>query len=161
MEALRVYCFGCGDDITGSSSNRLRMSGSVCSRAIPIWKKKLSEVLKSQDSNIIDVDELMKMPEVIDGKMCRPCVSVLERLDKLEKNVTIKITTFVESVIPTFLSKQRREDDDYSADYDQSSSSRAMPSTSSLARTDMRWPINTIPSNSRSTSSVVFASLKY
>ena len=62
------------DDITGSSSNRLRMSSSICSRAIPIWKKKLSEALKSKDSNIIDVDELMKMPEVIDGKMCRPCM---------------------------------------------------------------------------------------
>ena len=33
---------------TGSSSNRLRMSGSVCSHAIPIWKKKLSEVLRSK-----------------------------------------------------------------------------------------------------------------
>ena len=100
------------------------------------------------------------MPEVIDGKMCRPCVSALERLDKLEKNVTIKITSLVELVIPTFLRKQRREDDDYSADYDQSISIRAMPSTSSIARTDMRRPINTIPSNSRSTSSVVFASPK-
>ena len=77
-----MYCFGCGDDITGSSSNRLRMSSSVCSRAIPIWKKKLSEVLKSKDGNIIIIYE-----DVIDGKTCRPCVSALERLDKLEKNV--------------------------------------------------------------------------
>ena len=42
------------------------------------------------------------MPDVVDGKMCRPCVSALERLNKLEKNVTIKITSFVESVVPTF-----------------------------------------------------------
>ena len=44
------------------------MSSFVCSRAIPMCKIKLSEVLKSKDSNNIDVDELMKMPEVIDGK---------------------------------------------------------------------------------------------
>ena len=65
-----MYSFGCGDDITGFSSNRLRMSSSACSvklRAIPIWKKKPSEVLQSKDSNIIyvHVDELMKMPEVL------------------------------------------------------------------------------------------------
>ena len=65
-----MYCFGCGDEITGFSSNKLRflrMRSSICSRAIPIWKKKLSEVLQSKDSNIIDVhvDELMKMPEVL------------------------------------------------------------------------------------------------
>ena len=72
------------------------MSSSICSRAIPIWKKKLSEALKStEDSNIIDVDELMKMPEVIDGKMCRPCMcSALERLDKSGGEVTIKIILF-------------------------------------------------------------------
>ena len=52
-----MYCFGFGDDITSSSSNRLGMSCSVffaCHSSI--WKKKLSEVLKFKDSNIIDVD---------------------------------------------------------------------------------------------------------
>ena len=68
------------NDITSSSSNRLRTSSSVCLHAISIWKKKLNEVLKSKDSNIIDEEELMSIPEVIDGKMSCPCVSALKRL---------------------------------------------------------------------------------
>ena len=70
-----MYCFGCGDDITCSLSNMLRMSRMSLFACHSNMKKKLSEILKSKDSNIIiGVDELMKVPGVIDGKMCRPCV---------------------------------------------------------------------------------------
>ena len=68
--------------------------------------------------------------------------------------VTIKITLF----LLNRLSRRFWESEEERTMTTRLTMIRAMPSTSSVARTDMRRPINTIPSNSRSTSSVVFAS---
>ena len=90
-----VYCFGCGEDMSGKSTNRYKMMSSSCARAIPVWKKKLNAILVSQGLDTsIDMEELIN-----GGRMCRLCVSALERLDKLERSVMTNLSNAVQCVL--------------------------------------------------------------
>ena len=87
-----VNCFGCGKDISERCSDRYNMQGPSCSRAIPIWKRKLEQVLTSRGIKI-DIDCLI---EEGNGRMCRSCVSALIRL---EKSVELNLVDAVEVIV--------------------------------------------------------------
>ena len=71
----RVYCYGCGDDITAKCTNRYNMTSSSsstsCARAVPIWKKKFNDVIHSKRLNI-NIDEFLKA-DLSGGRIPIPC----------------------------------------------------------------------------------------
>lgn len=103
----RVYCYGCGDDITAKCTNRYNMTSSSCARAVPIWKKKFNDVIHSKRLNI-NIDELLKA-DLSGGRMCRPCVSAFERLDKLERSVISNLTNALDSIVSGPISRVCRK----------------------------------------------------
>ena len=73
------------------------MLSSSCYRAIPIWKRLLSE--RFDELNVkIDVDLVLHDGDFV-GKMCRPCAAALQRLHKLEAGVRQNICDAVESIM--------------------------------------------------------------
>ena len=89
-----MHCFGCGRDIKDKSSDRYNMEGPACACAVPVWKRKVEEIVKKKEIDIC-VDSLMER----NGRMCCGCVSAFERLDKLQKSVELNIVEALEVIV--------------------------------------------------------------
>ena len=70
------------------------MEGPACVRAVPVWKRKVEEIVKKKEIDIC-VDSLMER----NGWMCRGCVSAFERLDKLQKSFELNIVEALEVIV--------------------------------------------------------------
>ena len=88
-----VICYGCGKDITEQPTNRYNLLGPSCSKSLPVWKRLVSECLSEMNIDLY-VNELLQ-----GGKMCRPCTSALQRLDKLERSTRESINEAIECLL--------------------------------------------------------------
>ena len=95
-----IYCYGCGKDITSQASNRYNMLSVPCFKALPIWKKMASERFKELNIEV-DINKVLldQDEEKCVGKMCRSCVSALQRLDKLEASTRQNINDAIDMIV--------------------------------------------------------------
>ena len=100
-----VYCFGCGKDISERCSDRYNMQGQSCAHAVPIWKRKLEQLLKNHGM-FVDIECLIHEGN---GHMCHSCVSALVRLEKLEKSVELNLVDALDVIIGSDVVQQPRK----------------------------------------------------
>ncbi len=77
-----VVCVGCGKDLTHEPKNRCNPQAERCADAIKVWRRLFMQVEdETMAASRVDPNELLSV-----CKLCRHCVSVLQRLHKLELN---------------------------------------------------------------------------
>ena len=94
-----MYCYGCGQDITDTPSNRYNMFGSACEEALPIWKNLATEVFHELNTTDIDIEQLLNNNGKCIGRMCRKCPTALVKLHKLTVSTKVKLHDAVEKIM--------------------------------------------------------------
>jgi DNA-directed RNA polymerase subunit N (RpoN/RPB10) len=80
-----INCFSCGKDITTQPANRYQILSQASAKAIPAWKKLISESFSDLGFEI-NADQLLSKIEDV-GKLCHHCVSNLCKFHKLNSTV--------------------------------------------------------------------------
>lgn len=93
-----IICYGCGKDITAKPTNRCYMLGDSCSKALPVWKRLVADRL-SELSVDVNVNEVLSDGDGFVGRMCRPCVSSMQRLNTLECSTRANVADAVEAIM--------------------------------------------------------------
>ena len=99
-----MICYGCGKDITTKPTNRCRILGDSCSKActsgnaLRVWKRLVADRFSELDIDV-NVNEVVSDGDGFVGKMCRPCISSMQRLNTLESSTRANVTDAVETIM--------------------------------------------------------------
>ena len=108
-EPGRIYCIGCGSDLTSKPTDRRSLQSSASNHVATIWKGLHKQIVDRQEF-VTDTDSDTIISGGGDpeqgGKMCRKCFTAYERYKALQESLLSKLKRALD-VHPSRLSTKR------------------------------------------------------
>ena len=102
----KIYCVGCGEDISTKSSDHRNLLTDSASHVFKAWKETMGKELRKK----IDEENIEKGIEEIVGshRMCRRCFSTYNRLHKFQKGVEENAADALDVLLPQLKVTRKR-----------------------------------------------------
>lgn len=92
----KLFCFGCGVDITHRSTDRRTITTNATAHVLAIWKSIVDDELAERQQRA-DLNSILAGG----GKMCRKCYNAFDKFNKMKSNITSTLKKALDFIVPS------------------------------------------------------------